>query len=169
MTRGVIFMGTPHEGSDQANLLGILQRVISFFKAGQDTTALTKELETYSTTTMDINKSFMKKPSRSLEIVCFYETRPTRLPQGERMIVHQASAELNGNGARSVGMACNHQELCKFQSPEHSRFQSVFWPQFEIVVDNAIAYADARRLAEPEEEAAAERLSRLNVPTTDPS
>jgi hypothetical protein len=97
MTRGVIFMGTPHEGSDQAALVGIAQRVVSFFTARQDMTALTTELKTYSTTTMDVNKSFMRRASQSLEMLCFYETRPTRLPQGERVVCssHEQSRSWN--------------------------------------------------------------------------
>lgn len=47
-------------------------------------------------------------------------------------------AVINGNGARNIGMACKQQELCKFKSPEEDRFESIFWPQFEMVVENAI-------------------------------
>ncbi|KAM5447020.1 hypothetical protein MaudCBS49596_006201 [Microsporum audouinii] len=137
-TGGLIFMGTPHEGSSQVSLLGSIQNIASFVMMGQNKTALTLELQPYSATTMDINKSFMRNASRSLEIVCFYETLPTRLPQGEQMIVKKASAVINGNGARNIGMECNHQELCKFSNPEEGRFESTFRPQLEMVVDNAI-------------------------------
>lgn len=65
-------------------------------------------------------------------------------------------------------MASDHQELCKFSSPRDSRFESVFWPQFEIVIDEAIASVVEPRLQESEDETA-KRLRRLNVPTTDPS
>ncbi|KAM5494099.1 hypothetical protein McaMca56_006372 [Microsporum canis] len=137
-TGGLIFMGTPHEGSCQASLVQMFQNIASCFTMGQNKTSLTQELETYSASTMDINQSFMQNASRSLEIVCFYETLPTRLPQGEQMIVKKASAVINGNGARNIGMECNHLELCKFGNPEEGRFESTFRPQLEMVVDNAI-------------------------------
>lgn len=86
MMRSVIFMGTPHEGSDQAKHLEDAQKIVSLFRAGQDITSITRELEVYSATTMDINKSFMKKASKDLTLLCFFETLPTRLPQGERMV-----------------------------------------------------------------------------------
>ncbi|KAF9777329.1 hypothetical protein IL306_004460 [Fusarium sp. DS 682] len=86
MTRSVIFMGTPHEGSDEAKHLEVAQKIVSLVRGGQDATNLTRELERYSASTMDINKSFMKKASRGLTLLCFFETLPTRLPQGERMV-----------------------------------------------------------------------------------
>ncbi|KAM5488007.1 hypothetical protein MaudMau93_004401 [Microsporum audouinii] len=120
-TGGLIFMGTPHEGSSQVSLLGLIQNIASFVMMGQNKTALTLELQPYSASTMDINQSFMQNASRSLEI-----------------IVKKASAVINGNGARNIGMECNHQELCKFSNPEEGRFESTFRPQLEMVVDNAI-------------------------------
>lgn len=168
MTRSVIFMGTPHEGSDQAKNLKVAQKIVSLVHAGQDIKNVTKELQAYSETTMDINKSFMRKASRNLTLLCFCETVPTRLPYGERMIVHQASAELNGNGARNIGMPCNHQQLCKFSSPTDSRFQLIFWPQFQIVVNEALKYVAERR-AEQLEEETMERLRKLDTPTTRPT
>ncbi|KAK9444032.1 peptidase C14 [Metarhizium brunneum] len=85
MTRSVIFMGTPHEGSDQATNVKVAQKIVSLFCAAQDKTAITRELEKYSETTIDINRSFMRNPSNDLSLLCFFETLPTRLPQGERM------------------------------------------------------------------------------------
>ncbi|EEQ31356.1 peptidase C14 [Microsporum canis CBS 113480] len=147
-TGGLIFMGTPHEGSCQASLVQMFQNIASCFTMGQNKTSLTQELETYSASTMDINQSFMQNASRSLEIVCFYETLPTRLPQGEQMIVKKASAVINGNGARNIGMECNHLELCKFGNPEEGRFESTFRPQLEMVVDNAIRNKAAPSVSE---------------------
>lgn len=86
LTRSIVFMGTPHEGSDQAKNLKIAQKLFSLVGGSQDTTTITKELEAYSTTTMDINKSFMRKASQGLILLCFFETQPTRLPQGDRVV-----------------------------------------------------------------------------------
>jgi hypothetical protein len=48
MVKGIIFLGTPHEGSDRAALLKFAQNLVSPFKAAKSSTTLTAELETYS-------------------------------------------------------------------------------------------------------------------------
>lgn len=84
MRRSVIFLGTPHEGSEQADNLQVLLGLASLLKI--KVSDISEELETYSVTTMDINKSFMRNASRNLQLLCFYETVKTRLPQGDRLV-----------------------------------------------------------------------------------
>ena len=84
MRRGIIFLGTPHEGSEQADNLQVLLGLASLLNIKHS--EISEELETYSITTMDINKSFMRKASRDMQLLCFYETVKTRLPHGSRLV-----------------------------------------------------------------------------------
>jgi hypothetical protein len=84
MRRSVIFLGTPHQGSEQADNLQVLLGLASLLQI--KVSDISEELETYSITTMDVNKSFMRNASRNLQVLCFYETVKTRLPQGDRMV-----------------------------------------------------------------------------------
>lgn len=81
MTSAIIFLGTPHNGSDHAATLGTAERIVAWAKLKPAVaTNLTSELETYSTTVRDINRGFNKSVGNSLELVSFFETEPTRLP-----------------------------------------------------------------------------------------
>jgi len=62
-------------------------------------------------------------------------------------IVPTASAQINGNGARNISMACTHTELSKFGRPEEARFQRL-WNQLDVVVKNALKRLDKLHDAE---------------------
>ncbi|KAL2202595.1 hypothetical protein CC79DRAFT_1164027 [Sarocladium strictum] len=84
MRRSIIFLGTPHQGSEQADNLQVLLGLASLLQI--KVSDISEELEAYSMTTVDINRSFMRNASRNLQVLCFYETVKTRLPQGERLV-----------------------------------------------------------------------------------
>ncbi len=71
-------MATPHMGADRTAQLALAQRFIAWAKFSSGShTKLSKELETFSDSIVDINRSF--KPA-NMEIVDFYEMKETRLP-----------------------------------------------------------------------------------------
>lgn len=71
-------MATPHLGADRTTQLGMAQRLVALMKLSSGShTKLSKELETFSDSIVDINRSF--KPA-DMEIVDFYEMKETRLP-----------------------------------------------------------------------------------------
>jgi len=148
MASGIIFLGTPHLGSPHPSSLEIAQRLYSWATwSPAVSTNLTKELQTYSDTVVDINRSFMRKISETIELVCFFESVPTRLAsltKGADLIVPEASARIDGNRARNLQMACTHTELSKFAQPNDPRFRRL-WDQLNIVVKNALRRAEELR------------------------
>ncbi|KAH7346139.1 hypothetical protein BKA65DRAFT_272059 [Rhexocercosporidium sp. MPI-PUGE-AT-0058] len=91
-TKGVVFMGTPHMGAEQANYLSLAQNFLSLVKLEQPVaTNLTKELELFSTTMQDINQEFSIDVHRSIKLICFYESVPQRLPHGKSVITDRSA------------------------------------------------------------------------------
>jgi len=84
-TKAIIFLGTPHTGTDHASVLATTQKFITFVTRSQPSN-ITKELETFSDTVIDINESFMGETSKSIELVGFWESVPTKLPSASKLI-----------------------------------------------------------------------------------
>lgn len=77
-------MATPHMGADRTGLAVVTQRLVAWLKLRSSShTALSNELATFSETIVDINRSF--KPV-GIDIVDFYETKETRLPEGSTLV-----------------------------------------------------------------------------------
>lgn len=75
-------------GSDQAENLVVVQRLASIMKfEAPIATNLTKELKTFSTSVQDINQEFTVDVHKSMDLLCFYESQPQRLPNGSKEIV----------------------------------------------------------------------------------
>ncbi|GAB1313650.1 hypothetical protein MFIFM68171_03860 [Madurella fahalii] len=132
-TKGIIFMGTPHMGSEQAGYLHLAQNFLSLMTLQQPTaTNLTKELEPFSTTLQDINQEFSLDIHRSINLICFYESIPQRLPHGRSVIiVPQWSAVLQG--VESQDLSCTHSDLPKFKDPMEARFET-FWGEVQLPI-----------------------------------
>lgn len=75
---------------------------------------------------------------------------------------------MNGNGARNISMGCSHRDLNKFASPTDRRFQHVFNPHFEGMVEDAIAHGAQPQTNRPDEDAFNERLQNLGVLSLQP-
>ncbi|OKP07146.1 Protein SERAC1 [Penicillium subrubescens] len=71
---GVIFFGTPHQGSDLASWGTVLSNIIRFGTLGTTTNSrLSRDLESNSRILASISKSFVER-GKDLEIYSFYET-----------------------------------------------------------------------------------------------
>ncbi|KAF5553873.1 ankyrin protein [Fusarium napiforme] len=97
-TKSIIFMGTPHMGSEKAEDLVVVQKLASLMKLQTAVaTNLTKELRAFSNSVQDINMEFTIDVHRSIKLLCCYESHPQRLPNGAKeIIVPQWSAVLQG-------------------------------------------------------------------------
>lgn len=124
-TRGMIFLGTPHEGSDLAKwaALGLsFLRLEHGGKATRDLDVLQKEsgkLRSLSTAFGMLLRSRgeSKETEDKIEIVCFYEEFKTRVAKFDMgIVVPQASASLSGYEA--VGIPENHRNMVRFKSKD---------------------------------------------------
>lgn len=83
MTRAVIFLGTPHGGSESANsrVLAAAEKIVEWatLRPGAST-ELVNELKPYSKELVQIGRDFCKDPSKDIEIISFFEQKPTRVP-----------------------------------------------------------------------------------------
>ncbi|KAF7559267.1 hypothetical protein G7046_g4900 [Stylonectria norvegica] len=137
-TKSIIFMGTPHMGSEKAEDLVVVQKLASLMKFQTPiATNLSKELKIFSTAVQDINMEFTIDVHRSIELLCCYESHPQRLPNGSKeIIVPQWSAVLQG--VDNIDLNCTHSALSKFASPHDPRFE-LFWGEVQRLVRKATA------------------------------
>ncbi|KAF5666963.1 ankyrin protein [Fusarium denticulatum] len=107
-TKSIIFMGTPHMGSEKAEDLVVVQKLASLMKLQTAVaTNLTKELRAFSNSVQDINMEFTIDVHRSIKLLCCYESHPQRLPNGAKeIIVPQWSAVLQG--VDNIDLNCRH-------------------------------------------------------------
>jgi hypothetical protein len=112
---GTIFMGTPHRGSNYADL-GLLIR--GFAKAAQfDTSdALLKDLKVDATLLEILNDSFGNiYRRRKFELTTIEEGRALAIPLvGRDKVVHAVSAHLGYENERSEVINADHRSMCRF-------------------------------------------------------
>lgn len=151
-TFGVLFFGTPHQGSDMAKWATMLENIISLFpKALIDTnSSLIKTLGKNSETLQNINESFLGL-SRELKIFYFWEELPTTLPHGGRqLVVEKWSAVPDGQTDTERGaIHATHSDMVKFYN-----FDA---PGYSVVSGAITRYAEEAEL-EIEERWRTERI-----------
>ncbi|KAJ5626814.1 tetratricopeptide and DUF676 domain protein [Penicillium herquei] len=135
MTQSIIFLATPHRGSNKANWAATAQKLLSLVKSpiGPKTTAL-KELQTFSNTLDDYNKDFVDISSE-YTIVSFYEKKPIGTTG---LIVEAWSAQMGTQNEQvRLAVVATHNDICKFESEDSREFQSLF-KQLRLLVNKAV-------------------------------
>ncbi|KND88024.1 Protein SERAC1, partial [Tolypocladium ophioglossoides CBS 100239] len=119
---GIIFLGTPHCGSDVAWWASIPANLLRALQLGTGTnTAYLKALTTNSAEFSLISQQWVER-SKNLTIRTFYETE---MLCGV-LVVDKGSARLNLANETAVGLAgSNHRTLCKFESAGSQRYKPV--------------------------------------------
>lgn len=126
-TYGILFMGTPHLGSDLAKWGTLLQSIASatlprkFFDSSSH---LVEALKTNNETLQNINRHFNEIMPR-LRIYCFYEGKPMDLKGTRQFVVDEASAAPNWPGVERMGIERDHSHMCKFEDENTSGFAVV--------------------------------------------
>lgn len=118
---GMVFLSTPHRGSNLAEILNkILSACIFAFSPKQ----YIAELTINSLTLQDINEQF-RNLAPNISIVSFYETLKTAIGPSQTMVVQKDSSILGYPGEISKPLDADHHDVCKYTSQQDSNYISV--------------------------------------------
>jgi hypothetical protein len=117
---GIIFLSTPHRGTDLAN---VMNRILSacFSLSPKQYIA---ELQSNSQSLLEINEQFRHLAPKT-EIVSFFETRKTSVGMSSVLILERDSSTLGYPGEISKHLDADHHGVCKFLSPRDPDYTSV--------------------------------------------
>ena len=135
-TYGVLFLGTPHNGSDLAKWGTLLERISSavlpkkFFDSSDQ---LVQALKTNNETLQNINRLFIEIIGR-FHIYFFHESKPMDLKGTRGFVVDEDSAAPVIEGVERMGIERDHSHMCKFESEGA--------PGYDVVAEAIMRYAD---------------------------
>ncbi|KAL6714385.1 hypothetical protein ACLMJK_007808 [Lecanora helva] len=120
--RAVLFLSTPHRGS---NLADTLNKILSVSLTSYSRKAYITELAKNSSTIEDLNEDFRHQVS-DLDVYSFYELRSTPLIGSQSaMIVAKDSSHLGFPQEESIPLDADHHDVCKYLSREDANYRSV--------------------------------------------
>jgi len=108
--RAIVFLSTPHRGSDLADALN---RILAASVFGHSPKQYIAELQKRHPTLFEINEQF-RKIAPSIRIASFFETQPTFIGLKKSIIVPRASAVLGYPEEISKAMDADHHCVIKF-------------------------------------------------------
>ncbi|PLB52856.1 lipa and NB-ARC domain protein [Aspergillus steynii IBT 23096] len=140
-TYGILFLGTPHNGSDIAKWGLLLQNICSavlprkFFDTSPH---LVRTLRSNNETLQNINSLFVEIMGR-FHIYFFHETLSTDVKGSREVIVDESSAAPVAAGVERMGIESDHRHMCKFEDDGA--------PGYEAVAEALLRYShDAPRV-----------------------
>lgn len=110
--RAIIFLATPHHGSQFAGLLNRILRASARIYAPKVYIA---ELRAGSPGLEEMNEQ-LQNSVPGLKIFCFYEEQPTRVGPVSIMVVQKESATLGYPGEVVQSINADHHSVCKFST-----------------------------------------------------
>jgi len=134
-TFGILFLGTPHNGSDIAKWGLLLHNICTAVlpkKVMEGSSQLVQALRKDNETLQHINSLFADIMGR-FHIYLFHETRSTDLRGTREIIVDEASAAPYLEGVERMGIEADHSHMCKFDD-ENS-------PGYEVVAEAILRYS----------------------------
>lgn len=119
--KAVLFLSTPHRGTDLAE---ILNKILSGSVFGHSPKDYVNELTKKSPTIDELNEQFRHHAAK-LQIFSFYETLTTTVGPLKTLILEKHSSVLGYQHETPQPLVANHHDVCKFTSPEDPNYQSV--------------------------------------------
>lgn len=126
-TFGILFLGTPHNGSDIAKWGLLLHNICNAVlpkKFMEASPQLIKALQTNNETLRDINSLFVNIIGR-FHIYFFHETRSTDVRGTREVIVDEQSAAPYMEGVERAGIEADHSHMCKFDDDNAAGYEVV--------------------------------------------
>jgi len=124
---GILFLGTPHKGSDAAKWGSRLERICNAILPSNlvDTQPqLIDALKSNSETLQNIDRQFSQLTSR-FHIFFFHEGKPTNLRGTLQYIVDENSASPDIQNVERAGIQQDHSHMCKFENENAPGFSLV--------------------------------------------
>ena len=121
---GILFLATPHRGSNSAQLLSNVLRATMLLSSKP----YIGDLERGSEMLQSINNEF-RQYSDDLQLRSFYETLKTAIGIKSVLIVDKESATLGYPNEKSALINASHRSICKFETPSDPNY---------IIVRNAL-------------------------------
>lgn len=119
--KAVLFLATPHRGTDLAETLN---KILTSSVFGHSPKDYVSELASRSPTIDELNESFRHHASK-LQIFSFYETLSTNVGPMSFMILEKQSSILGYPNETSQPLIANHHDVCKFDSVDDPNYTSV--------------------------------------------
>jgi hypothetical protein len=115
-----LYLGTPHQGSDGADLLGILLNVYSLFRPSCASALV--DMKPTADFLYVQQQLYGPIAARYMTVFC-YETLPTYTTGGSMLIVPRSSAVIGGiSRAEAIGMPTDHILLSKYDGGKLDSF-----------------------------------------------
>ncbi|KAL8946627.1 MAG: hypothetical protein Q9222_007002 [Ikaeria aurantiellina] len=135
-TFGILFLGTPHHGSDIAQWGNRLEWICSAVlpkKLIDTQPQLVDALKSNNETLQNIDRQFIQIMSR-FHIYFFHEGKPTNLKGTLKFIVDETSASPTVQDVERAVIQADHSHMCKFENENA--------PGFDLVAEGIQRYAE---------------------------
>jgi protein SERAC1 len=135
-TYGILFLGTPHNGSDIAKWGSLLERIshaVMPKKFMDSQPQLVQALKTNNETLQNINRLFIEIINR-FHVYFFHESKPMDFKGTRQLIVEEDSAAPVIEGVERMGIERDHSHMCKFESEDA--------PGYDVVAEALQRYAE---------------------------
>ncbi|KAL0260218.1 hypothetical protein SLS55_003902 [Diplodia seriata] len=135
-TRGIFFLGTPHQGSKTAEWAKVITNVVSI--ARSTATQYLDVLKHNSNDLLELSQAFESLTrDGTIELRSFYETEKTRVMVGKVFwksihIVDDRSALIGSSAEKRFPVAADHRSICKFDHESNHAFVQIVQQMVDI-------------------------------------
>ena len=119
--RSIVFLSTPHRGT---NLAELLNKILSVSLFNHSPKKYITELKQNSPALQDINELF-RNIAPKLQIVSLYETQPTSIGPKKLMVLEKESSILGYPNEISKALDADHHNVCKYVDASDPNYVSV--------------------------------------------